>query len=459
MKKLNWNYWDKLVAIVALVNLTLVIFNLTYLPLRSVYVYYVPALAQSYDPIKGIEPSPDAEAYLDTVDRLTTAVYQSGLEDDKSQTILSELRQQSQDLLVENPFSIANQFGTFAKLQRRIEQHLGVSSAQNAFRQFWTVDYLSQAGWQQEIAFFDNQIRPLLEINYFRATNEFGQLADNFWQLDLYFMIFLGIDFLGRTLIKSIRTPQINWFDAILRNWYDLLFFLPTWRLLRVIPTLVRCHKSKLFDLEKIMAQVTHEPAAYLSDRVSAFLVVRLISQAQETVKSGQATQFLVGSQQQSHVQVGIENKVDAIVDRILRLSIYRALPQVQPDLEEILRHSMKGALQESDVYQLLKGIPGFANLPTETVNQFSDYLAEATCQVLASSYSDVEGREKFDEFSQNFKQALRRELQNKEVQAELEGWISDWLEELKLNYAQAPEQKDPESILTEAEQIRGKID
>lgn len=63
-------WWQKLIALIALVNLFLVIFNLSYLPLRDIYLRYTPVLTQVYDPVKGIKPHPDTEAYLQTVTRL-----------------------------------------------------------------------------------------------------------------------------------------------------------------------------------------------------------------------------------------------------------------------------------------------------------------------------------------------------------------------------------------------------
>ena len=59
---------------------------------------------------------------------------------------------------------------------------------------------------------------------------------------------------------------------------------IPFWRWLRVIPVTVRLHKSGLFNLERILAQITHEPAAYISHRASTFLIVRLLNQSQDTI-------------------------------------------------------------------------------------------------------------------------------------------------------------------------------
>jgi hypothetical protein len=56
---INWGrHWHRLMAILMLVNLALVSFNLSYVTLRGLYLRYTPALIHFYDPVLGIEPQP-----------------------------------------------------------------------------------------------------------------------------------------------------------------------------------------------------------------------------------------------------------------------------------------------------------------------------------------------------------------------------------------------------------------
>ena len=60
----NWNLrliWDVFMVWVALVNLWLIVFDITYLILRPTYYRWVPILTRVYDPVKGIEPHPLTE--------------------------------------------------------------------------------------------------------------------------------------------------------------------------------------------------------------------------------------------------------------------------------------------------------------------------------------------------------------------------------------------------------------
>ncbi len=446
-------WWQKLIALIALINLALVLYNLSYLPLRDVYLRYTPLLVKAYDPVKGIEPNPDTEEYLQTVARFKQEIAQKGLEADSTERLLASLQQQSNTLVEENPFLDANKLGTFAKLKNRMEYRLKTRSAKEAFSRFWSQEYLANTDIATELAFFDTKIEPLLETNYYRLIDVNGLYVDNFWRIDIFFVIFFGVEYLSRTFWVAKNRDDLNWWDAILRYWYDALMLIPVWRWLRILPVTVRIHKSGLFNMERILAQITHEPAAYLSHRASMFLIVRLLNQSQEAINNGAIADFLSSSNE--GVKVGEPDKINAIIDQLIGLTIYKVLPEVQPDLENLLRHSLKGALKESDAYQAIRAIPGIANLPQEAISQLADYLAQATYDVLINSYSDTEGKVIFDRLSDNFSHTLRQQLQDEATQTEIKVLLSDLLEEWKLNYVKTSHQRNPEETLAEATKIQ----
>ena len=438
---------SRIVALIALINFVLVSFNLSYLPLRDIYFHHAPWLVRIYDPVKGIEPHPDTETYLRTSDRLIGKIEKGQAVDP---VLLASLRQQSIYLIEENPFLASSKQAIFAKLKHRMEYRLQTRSAKRAFNRFWSQEYLSQTNALEELAFFNDKIKPLLEVNYYRRTDANGMYIDRFWRIDIWFIIFFGIEYLARTSIVA-RKDKRSWLDALLRYWYDALMCLPFWRWLRIIPVTVRLHKTKLFNLEGILKQITHEPAAYLSQRASMFTIVRLLNQSQEIISSGAIADTLLSSE---GIKVGDSDKIDKIVDRLISLTIFQVLPQVQPDLEDLLRYSLKEALQESELYQTVRGIPGLDNLPTGAIEQLADYLAQATYDVLSNSYTDAEGKILFNRLSKNFSDVLGRQIQNQATQSEIQILLSDLLEEWKLNYIKNAQQRDPEQTLAEAEQI-----
>ncbi len=450
--------WGQGVTLLIALNVLLVFFNLTYIPLRQAYFHYVPALVKVYDPVKAIEPHPVTEAYLDEIEALRSHIAQTGLTSETTAKHLTELRQQSTTLIAENPFLASGRVMDFARLKRRIRRLTGAQSAELAFKQFWQPDYLQQVGWSQADHFLERKIIPLLEQNYFRETLPTGQFVDEFWRIDLFFMGFFGSELLIRTLILSRNETDLSWGAALARRWYELPLILPFWRWLRILPAGVRLHRTGLCDVENLIGQVTHEPAAYLSDRVSKFAMVRLINQTQSSMRQGtwQAPWQRNGDSWQSEDLA----KIDQVIDRLLQLVVFQVMPTVQPDLEQLLRHSLRRALLESELYSGLPPVPGLNTLSGEALDSIADYLAQASCDVIVNSYTDDEGRALLDQLSHDFRHRLSQELQTSTSSHELRLLLSELLESLKVNYIQRSEQDNPEITLREVnaldQQVQG---
>ena len=85
-----WRRWDRMVAIIATLNLAWVLVDLSYIPLRNFWLqrnlYPVPSLplvvplpwlpdiTPVLDPLKGIRPHRETQAYLDGFKRLDQAL-------------------------------------------------------------------------------------------------------------------------------------------------------------------------------------------------------------------------------------------------------------------------------------------------------------------------------------------------------------------------------------------------
>lgn len=445
------SWWEKAIAILALLSLLISFFNLTYIPLRDLYLQYFPAIVEHYDPLKGISPQPFTQNYLETVNQLENTFSSQDKLSPKSKELLSTLRDESEEMIENNPFLVAGKFGTFARIKRLFREHTGELTADQGLMQFWSEDNFQKNG-QAELSYFQNRIAPLLATNYYREVDNYGHFVDDFWRIDSIFIGFFAIELMTRTMLMSYRIQGINWFDALLRRWYDWFLLIPFWRWLRVIPVLTRLHTSKAIDFERILSQVTYEPAAYLSDRVSQYLLVRIINQARSSVVQGEAAKFLLNPQ--PYLKVSEANKVEILTDRLLALTIYKVLPQVQPDVEALLHYALRGAFLESDFYQNLQQIPGVQNLPDTWLENLSSQLAKSSVEVLVSSYEDAEGQALFDKLSSDFKEVLKEELQNKETLAEIEQLLGELLEEVKINYIKKSEETDPIETMEEVEKL-----
>ncbi|MEG4944727.1 hypothetical protein [Microcoleus sp. F4-D5] len=295
---------------------------------------------------------------------------------------------------------------------------------------------------------------PIKGIDSSLPNPEYLKSADQFWQIDALFIGFFGAEFLIKSLFHTRRKPGVTWFDFVLRRWYEVFLVIPIWQGWRILPVLVRLHKSGLVNLDRVVTQITYEPVAYLANTMSEYMMVRFINQAKSSIEQGDAAQMLLA--QQPYLHVNQENTIEQIIKRILDLTIYKVLPQVQPDLEELLHHNLETTIKQSDFYQILQTFSPINILPAEMTEKLANYLAQTAVDVVSTTYEDDKGRKILDNFSQEFNQSLRRELQDEKTIGELQSLLSDLLEEVKLNYIQGGLKSDPVETFTEINSLRG---
>jgi hypothetical protein len=455
--KVHKNRWfARLMAIIALVNLCLVSFDLSYIPWRDFYLKESPILTQLYDPIKGIEPHRETQNYLNKVNELEESIEQTGLESPQTNELLGELGRLSDQIIEDNPFALARKSGVLEKIKNQMRDRVKQESAHKAFNIFWSQAYLSQAGWQQESNFFNSEIRPLIQTNYYRGLSTNGNFVDNFWLIDLPFVALFSLEFLVRTFLLARQNPRLNWLEAILRRWYDLFLLLPFWRWLRVIPVTIRLYQANLLNLEPIRKQIKYEFLANFAEELTELVGVRLIDQAQESVQRGDVARWLLHPEiRHPYININNTDEVKAIATRLLHLSVYEVLPKVQPDLEVLLHHSIKTALNQSSIYQQLQNVPGLSQLPNQLTEKLVTDISDASYTTLANLLKDPVVAEHSNRLIQNFSEALRTELEKPQNLQEFQSLVVDMLEEIKINYVKGIAEGGVEKSLEEAEQLR----
>ena len=430
--------WQQFVALLILINLVLVGFDLSYLSLRPFYLQQLPALVTRYDPIKGVMPHPVTQDYLAQIAQL-----RQQLATEQPVDNLSLLQDRSITLIEENPYAASGQLKTFARLKRRLRGYTDTYSAQAAFRQLWQSKYIAPENWPDTDKFLKTRIEPLLRQAYFRKSTVGGRLVDQFWRIDLPFVILFGLDLALRTAWIA-RQKQIFWGNAILRRWYELPLLLPFFRWLRIVPAVIRIHRTNLLNLDRLATQLTHEPIAYLSDKAAKYTVAQVLTQSQDVVRSGAVFSALTQP----------DDRIDRLADGIVRTLALQVLPVLQPDLESLLRYGLKDALTDSVMYDALKTVPGFSDLSDTVLAPLADTLARATCTALADAYSDTEGRQLIDQLSDDFRLTLVNALQQEANKAEVQMLVIDLIETVKQNYVEQAQQANSEAMLAQVNQL-----
>ncbi|MBD2102708.1 hypothetical protein H6F94_17780 [Leptolyngbya sp. FACHB-261] len=442
-------------ALIALIDLGWVAFDLSYIPWRDVYLHNLPALTQRYDPLKGIEPHRDTQRYLATVAQLERELAQAGPQAPQVESLLANLREQSATMIQENPFEVANKTGTLEKIKRRVREHIGNDSSTQSFNIFWSQEHLTRDRWPQEIAFFNDRIRPLVQTNYWRATGENGEPVDQFWRIDLIFIGIFGLEFLVRTFYLSRRHRHLSWFQAVLWRWYDLPLLLPVFRWLRVLPVTIRLHQARLLNLDPVWMQISHSLATGMATEITELVVVQIISQTQTAIKRGEVSRWLLQPSEHQYIDIDGVDNLAVITTHIVETLVNQVLPKIQPELEALLRYNLEAVLQQLPLYQGLQNLPGFREVPAQVAGQIVASLSQTTQATLASALKDSTGAELLNQLGQRTASVLRSELQGSRTLRQIESLLTDLLEEVKLSYFERSPDDNPSSNLEQIEELR----
>ena len=460
--KVPW--FERFMALVALGNFSLVLFDISYVPWRDFYQRQLPIITQVYDPFKGIKPHRDTEKYLKTLEQLKIQVVETGLPSPQVAAKLQEINNLSAKMIDEDPFRVASKSGTLEKIKDRMRDRTPnpQESAKQSFRTFWSQDHFNKKGWQPEITWFDAKIKPLIATNYYRTIGENGEFTDNFWQIDLPFIAIFAIEFLARTYFISRRHRSVTWRQAMLWRWYDIFLILPFWRLLRVLPVTIRIHQAKMPDLQPIRTQISRGFVANFAQELTEVVVIQLINQMQQSITSGELAKQLFPSQKQRYLDINNINEIEALASRLVQVTVYKVLPQLQPDLEALLRYNIEIFLKQSPLYQGFQQVPGLGNLPAQLASQLVAELSKLVTVGPQDAYEafkiaseDPVGTKLSSQLVQHFGQALGTELQQQQTWQEIQLLLCDFLEEFKINYIQRLSEEDFEKILEQAKELQ----
>ncbi|WP_159789275.1 hypothetical protein [Sodalinema gerasimenkoae] len=457
-------WFEKLMALIAVLDVGLVLFDLSYISWRDFYYRYGPeALHQGYDPVKGIEPHRDTEQYLDTVDELMEQVAATGIQSDEVVPLLEELGDRSDMMVDENPFQLADKTGDLERIKNRMRDRLDEESAKDAFREFWSQEHLTSASWGREMDFFDSQIRPHIEMNYFRSISIRGTFTDRFWMIDGWFILIFGLEFLARTWTIA-RRINIPWREAWLLRWYDVLFLIPfsglgfpILALSRLIPLSFRLDDSKLVDLKPLRRKINQGLVAALAGEITETVVVRVIDRMQDAIENDGVINLINGSGQE-YIVLNNRNEMEVLSQQLVRMSLYEVFPEIKPDLEALLLHSFTNGIKDMPLYHNLQNLPGMKDQPEQLAREIISRGTNEFHNLLKGMVEDPVGAELFNHMLENFTKVMRQEIGKPDNASEIQILLSDFLEEMKINYFRREEIEDIEdfeAIIEETRQLR----
>jgi hypothetical protein len=433
-------------------------FDWSYVPWRDFYFRNLPQLSRIYDPIKGIEPHRDTVNYLNNIASLQVQVSESGLGSPAVKTKLAEIRRLSMDMIDSNPFAGAGKSGTLEKIKNRMRERVGQESSKGAFTIFWSPEYLSQGRWVEEIDFFNRQILPSIASNYYRRIGENGELINNFWLIDLPFVVVFGVELLWRAFCIKRQNLHLSWLEAILWRWYDLFLLFPLWRWLRIVPVVVRLDQSNLINLYLVRKQIHQGIVANFAEEITEIVVVRVINQIQFSIKHSDITRWFAPNQnKREYIDINNINELEAISGILIRILIDSVMPKVQPEINAILSCIIEGSLAQVPIYGNLLQLPGLSQVQNQLSGDIANQISKNLYSIMTKVSKDPLTAQLYKDLIAKFTTTLSGEIQAKHILVELQSLLNDLLEEVKINYVQRLSQEDIEQIIEQTREMRSK--
>lgn len=394
--------WDRFVAVWAGVNLLWVAFDLSYVPLRTFWLQrnlhpipsvplvvplpFLPDITPWVDPVKGIEPHRETEAYLRQFERLDAALLAAPAA--ASRPILQQQVNLTGQLIESNPFLASGQSGTLEKIKNRLRQRADRDSARQAAARLLSVEWLARHPWQQERLFWRQQVLPLVATNYWRSIDENARPTDHAWRIDLLlFQWVFGLDILQRVLRLRRRIPGLSWRDALLRRWIDLPLLLPFWRWLRIGPALERLQSARLINLEPLRAVVSRGVVALLALELFEVLALQLLDGLQGLVRSPRWPQRLRALRSHQSVPRSADDRELVELVRIWApLLLSQVAPRLAPELQSLLGYGLRQSLDRTVVPTPLRQLTPLLQMESGISRQLAGGMVDSLLDLSRST-------------------------------------------------------------------------
>jgi hypothetical protein len=465
-----WRHWDRAVALWAGLNLLLVLFDITYIPLRTFWLQrnltplpqvplvvplsLLPDLTPLYDPVKGIEPHRETQSYLQAFQLLDQALL-AGSTPAQSAAQRRRVVALTEAMINENPFAASGNSGTLEKIKNRLRQRAGNDSAKQAAVQLLGDTWLAQSSWQQERRFWQQQVLPLVATSYWRSIDENGRPTDHFWRIDLLlFQSVFALDILLRMLRMRRRFPGLSWRDALLRRWIDLPLLLPFWRWMRLVPVVERLSQAQLINVEPLRAAVSRAVVSLLALELFEVLALQLVDGTQSLIRSSQWPRWIRSLRSHQSVSGADEQQLVDLLRLWGPMVLGQVTPRLAPELQSLLGHALQQQLRE---------VPGGVMVPVGVSRQLAGGvvdslldLSRGTAQRLARS--DDRQSALLQQAIDRFWEELAAALEQAGTLERSQELLCALLQQLKLNYLAQMNRAGIDALMDELDELTAPI-
>jgi len=384
--------WDVFMVWVALINLWMILFDLSYLWLRPIYFQYLPVVTRLYDPVKGITPNALAEecetAYVQAHDLAKAQPH--------SPQLISEaekLRTLTLRLFVEDPFARSGQGPLLGTIRQGMAEATGHTSAElknpvtlkKAIDQLWPLEpTLLRERLEQPP---NPEVLQALRLCYDRSYDRSGHLTDHFWKIDLPFLILFWIEFLVRWYLALKRGTYSKWFFFPIFNWYDVLGLIPSryfriFRLLRAVSMYMRLRRSELSVVgQDIISRTVAYFSNIITEEVSDRVALRILSEFSEEISDGTHNRIVRETVEPRRPEI------EAVITTQIRQTLTN--PETLANIRALLLLNLETAVRESESLHSVP-MPNFVLNPL--VRSVGEVIIDTTFETVEATFESDEG-------------------------------------------------------------------
>jgi hypothetical protein len=392
------------VAIWATLNLAWVAFDLTYVPLRTFWLQrnlypipsaplavpltFIPDITPWVDPIKGIEPHRETGRFLQHFAELERVMASPAADPALQNRLLERQAELMAQMIDSNPFLASDRAGTLEKIKNRLRQRADLDSAKESARRLLSPAWIQEQSWPRELAFWREQVLPLVETNYWRSIDENGRPTDHFWRIDLLLFqsVFL-LDIVQRLIRIKRRLPGLRWDEVLLRRWTDLPLLLPFWRWLRLLPVAERLQTSGLANLEPLRAVVSRGVVALLAVELFEVLALQLLDGIQGLIRSRQWPQRIRALRSHQSVTSSSDERELAELVRIWApLLLAEVAPRLAPELQGVLGYTLRQSLDRTVVPPPLRQLKPLLQVESGLSRQLAAGMVDSLLELSRSA-------------------------------------------------------------------------
>ena len=466
-----WRRWDRLVAIIATLNLAWVLVDLSYIPLRNFWLqrnlYPVPSLplvvplpwlpdiTPVLDPLKGIRPHRETQAYLDGFKRLYQALQtDSSLE--STITLLKQQQKLTENLISSQRLLSSNNASALDQLKNRLRARTGLNSAQQSADLLLSEGHINQSGWNRERQFWNQQILPLVEINYWRSIDENGRPTDLSWRVDAPFQLLFLLDIVLRCLRLKSRYPAIRWRDAVLRRWIDLPLLLPFARWMRLVPVTERLSRTGLIQLEPLRAVISRGVVALLAVELFEVITIRVVDTFQQLIRSPQLPERVRSLCSHQTSNANEDRELLELLRLWLPLLLTKVGPALRPQLVALIGHLLQQSLSRSVMPEPLRRVAALQSAEAEFSRQLATGVVDSVLDVSRGAGNRIGQRDQvLETLGTDALDRLWEELavilEQGPVLERSQDLLTSFLEELKRSgFRQFSDQDDVDALISE---------